>query len=65
MASAACIGNSLDSLPKTAAVPDTAPAAKAAATHERRNDGEAVLSARDRYLARKRQREAEPSEAEA
>ena len=33
-----------------------APAASATVTHERRNDGEAVMSARDRYLARKRQR---------
>ena len=34
-----------------------ASASKTAATHERRNDDAAVESARERYLARKRQRE--------
>ena len=34
-----------------------AESSKTAATHERRNDDAAVESARERYLARKRQRE--------
>ena len=43
---------------RPAAVEPTATAA-ANVSHERRNDGEAVQSARERYLARKRQREQE------
>ena len=48
--------DALASRPKAA--PETAPAAAAVAP-ERRNDGDAVMSARERYLARKRQREQE------
>ena len=42
------------------AKPAAAPAPAPAVNHERRNDADAVLSARERYLARKRQRTGMP-----
>ena len=47
----------LGSVPKEAATAATAPAPAPTITHERRNDSDAVMSARERYLARKRARE--------
>ena len=54
------ISQAVSALGSQAAAAAPAPAAAAATvSHERRNDGDAVLSARERYLARKRQREEE------